>query len=197
MSEIKPDQFEMRRLEQLSNTIFGVAMTLLAYGLPNAAHFETAPTWGDLYHAYAGRLIGMIMSFIIAGVYWFSHQRRLARQPFGSRGEVMLNLLFLLSIILLPVTNGLYGTYGLTGAVAVLYGLHLIAIACLNSLLWRIATGVEPGLHPEFAASVFPLLVFVPGTIVAAFAPRYAIFFWLLGFGGLLVRRFFRGEIGT
>lgn len=195
MTESTPDQFEMRRLESLSNTIFGVAMTLLAYGLPNAAHFEAAPSWGDLYQAYGGKLSGMIMSFIIAGVYWFSHQRRLARQPQGSRGEVMLNLLFLLSIILLPVTNGLNGTYGITGVVAVLYGLHLIVIASLNALLWRIATG--PGLHPEFAASVFPLLVFVPGTIVAALAPRYAIFFWLLGFGGLLVRRFFRGETGT
>jgi uncharacterized membrane protein len=197
MTEIKPDQFEMRRLESLSNTIFGVAMTLLAYGLPNAAHFYAAPNWNDLYHAYAGRLTGMMMSFIIAGVYWFSHQRRLARQPLGGRGEVMLNLLFLLSIILLPVTNGLYGTYAITGAVSVLYGLHLIVIAGLNALLWRMATSSEPGLHPEFAASVFPLLVFVPGTIVAAFAPRYAIFFWLLGFGGLLVRRFFRGEVGT
>ena len=28
--------FEMRRLEALSNTIFGVAMTLLAYDLPKA-----------------------------------------------------------------------------------------------------------------------------------------------------------------
>src|ERR1700744_6067735 len=118
MTEITPDQFEMRRLEALSNTIFGVAMTLLAYGLPNAAQFEGAPGWGDLYHAYAAKLMGMIMSFIIAGVFWFSHQRRLARQPQGSRGEVMLNLLFLLSIILLPVTNGLYGSYGLTGSVA-------------------------------------------------------------------------------
>jgi uncharacterized membrane protein len=128
-------------------------------------------------------------------VYWFSHQRRLARQPFGGRGEVMVNLLFLLSIILLPVTNGLNGTYGITGVVAVLYGLHLILIASLNALLWRMATG--PGLHPELAASIFPLLVFVPGTIVAAFEPRYAIFFWMLGFGALLVRRFFRGEVGT
>jgi uncharacterized membrane protein len=195
MTETGPDQFEMRRLESLSNTIFGVAMTLLAYGLPNAGHFEAAPSWGDLYNAYAGKLTGMIMSFIIAGVYWFSHQRRLARQPFGGRGEVMVNLLFLLSIILLPVTNGLNGTYGITGVVAVLYGLHLILIASLNALLWRMATG--PGPHPELAASIFPLLVFVPGTIVAAFEPRYAIFFWMLGFGALLVRRFFRGEVGT
>ena len=56
--------FEMRRLEALSNTIFSVAMTLLAYDLPKASSFA----------------------------------------PEGSRGEVFLNLIFLLSIVVLPVT---------------------------------------------------------------------------------------------
>jgi uncharacterized membrane protein len=187
MTSVDPDHFEMRRLEQLSNTIFGVAMTLLAYGLPQVAHFENVPDWADLYHAFGGRLLGMAMSFIIAGVFWFSHQRRLARQPMGSRWAVMLNLLFLLSIILLPVTNGLYGSYGMSGAVAMLYGVHLTVIAGLNAILWRLVTG--PGLSPELAASIFPLLVFIPGTVVAALAPKYAMYFWLLAFGGLLVRR--------
>jgi hypothetical protein len=40
--------FEMRRLEMLSNTIFGVAMTLLAYDLPKAGTFKSAPNWIDL-----------------------------------------------------------------------------------------------------------------------------------------------------
>lgn len=195
MPQVESDLFEMRRLESLSNTIFGVAMTLLAYGLPQAAHFEHVPDWADLYQAYSGRLGGMMLSFIIAGLFWFSHQRRLARQPMGGRGVVMLNLLFLLSIILLPVTNGLYGSYGMSGAVAVLYGLHLTVIAGLNLLLWRLVTG--PGFHPELAASGFPLLMFVPGTIVAAFRPEYAIYFWLLAFGGLAVRRLLRPRDGA
>jgi uncharacterized membrane protein len=100
---------------------------------------------------------------------------------------MMLNLLFLLSIILLPVTNGLNGNFGMTQVVAVVYGIHLIVIAGLNAWLWRLVTG--PGLHVESIAAAFPLLVFVPGTIMAAIAPRYAIYFWVLGFGGLLVRR--------
>jgi uncharacterized membrane protein len=187
MPQIESDLFEMRRLESLSNTIFGVAMTLLAYGLPQAAHFEHVPDWADLYQAYAGRLGGMMLSFIIAGLFWFSHQRRLARQPIGGRGVVMLNLLFLLSIILLPVTNGLYGSYGMNGVVAVLYGLHLTAIASLNTILWRLVTG--PGFHPELAGAAFPLVMFVLGTIVAAIEPNYAAYFWVLAFGGLFMRR--------
>ena len=85
MTDRHPDLFEMRRLEQLSNTIFGVAMTLLAYDLPRNAQLNTAPGWADLYHLYAPRLIALVLSFVIAGIFWFSHHRRLARQPEASR----------------------------------------------------------------------------------------------------------------
>jgi uncharacterized membrane protein len=102
MDKPGPDHFEMRRLESLSNTIFGLAMTLLAYDLPRAAQFSAAPTWGELSHLYAARLIALTLSFLIAGLFWFSHHRRLMRQPYGSRPVVFINLFFLLSIVLLP-----------------------------------------------------------------------------------------------
>lgn len=187
MTELKPDQFEMRRLESLSNTIFGVAMTLLAYDLPRAAVFTSAPDWSDLARVYSGKLAGLALSFIIAGVFWISHHRRLARQPVGSRGAVILNLFFLLSIVLLPVTNGLYTNYGMSSAVAVLYGLHLTAIAGLNAWLWWTILG---GWRHEIMASVFPLAVFIPGTIVATFAPHVAPFVWFIAFGGVVIQRF-------
>src|SRR5438477_167703 len=173
MSEEHPDHFEMRRLESLSNTVFGVAMTLLAYDLPKVGVFEGMPDWNDLYRLYAGKLSGLILSFIIAGLFWISHQRRLARQPYGTRRVVIVNLLFLLSIIVLPVSNGLYSNYRLSSAVAVLYGLHLTLIAGLNALLWWFARG-DGEYPPELARAIFPVLVFAPGTLVALFAPQYA-----------------------
>ncbi|MFK4506630.1 DUF1211 domain-containing protein [Bradyrhizobium daqingense] len=188
MTELKPDLFEMRRLESLSNTIFGVAMTLLAYDLPKAAVFTTAPDWHDLARVYSGKLAGFALSFIIAGVFWISHHRRLARQPVGSRGMVVLNLFFLLSIVLLPVTNGLYTNFAMSSAVSVLYGLHLTAIAGLNAWLWWT---ILRGWGREIMASMFPLAVFIPGTIVAAFAPQIAPFVWFIAFGGLLIQRFY------
>jgi uncharacterized membrane protein len=186
-----PDHFEMRRMESLSNTIFGVAMTLLAYDLPKGGQFDRLPTWSDIHQLYAGRMTGFVLSFVIAGIFWFSHQRRLARQPYGTRNVVFLNLLFLLSIVLLPVTNGLDGSYGESTAVAVLYGLHLTAIAGLNSTLWLLIHREEEH-RPEVIGSFFPLFVFIPGTVVALFWPQLAKYIWLLGFGGLFVRRFYR-----
>lgn len=181
------EPFEMRRLESLSNTIFGVAMTLLAYDLPKTS-FATMPDWSDLYRIYAGRLVALVLSFIIAGVFWISHHRRLARQPEAGRGVVMLNLFFLLSIILLPVTNGLYANYLQSSAVAALYGIHLIVIAGLNAWLWGLVASARTD---EVIISVFPVLVFLPGTLVALIAPQYAPYVWFLAFGAQPVSRLF------
>jgi uncharacterized membrane protein len=191
MTGPSPDHFEMRRLESLSNTIFGVAMTLLAYDLPHASEFGHAPSWAELYHVYAARLIALMLSFIIAGVFWVSHHRRLARQPHAQRGVVFINLFFLLSIILLPVTTGLEGSYGQSRAVAVLYGLHLSAIAGLNAWLWWLATR-EQKTRPELTGSIVPLLLLLPGTAVGSVAPGYAQYIWLLAFVGLVAHRFVR-----
>jgi TMEM175 potassium channel family protein len=182
-----PELFEMRRLEMLSNTIFGVAMTLLAYDLPKTGTFDHLPGWTDLFNLYAGRLSALALSFIVAGLFWFSHHRRLTRQPVAGRGIVILNLIFLLSIILLPVTSGLYSNYRLSSAVAVLYGIHLTIIAGLNAWLWWLA---RKGGWQEVAGAIFPVLIFVPGTAIAAIVPQYVQYFWCLAFLGLVARRF-------
>jgi uncharacterized membrane protein len=180
--------FEMRRLEALSNTIFGVAMTLLAYDLPRMSGQLKSPSWTDLYHTYAQHIMALMLSFVIAGMFWLSHHRRLAFAPEGSRGAVFLNLLFLLSIIMLPATNGLYGSYRSSSVVAVVYGGHLTVIAALNALLWFIASrGRE---HWEILApATFPVVVFLLGTAVASVAPAVGPFLWFLAFAAPLVGR--------
>ena len=185
--------FDMRRLEMLSNTIFGVAMTLLAYDLPKASGFAKAPAWKDLLQAYAQPVIALMISFIVAGLFWFSHHRRLSVAPEGSRGVVFLNLVFLLSIIILPVTNGLYGAYRLDSVVGVVYGVHLVAIAVLNAWLWILA--LRGHSNPELlATSIFPVFVFLLGTAVAFVAPFVAQFIWCLAFGAPLAGWLARGR---
>lgn len=183
MSQV--DLFDMRRFEALSNTIFGVAMTLLAYDLPKARSFAKAPSWIDLLNTYVQPLIALMISFIVAGMFWFSHHRRLAIAPGASRGVVFLNLIFLLSIIILPVTNGLYGAYRFDSVVAVIYGAHLTLIATLNALLWLLA--LRGRGDPELLTTAFfPVFVLLVGTGVACVAAPVAQFTWFLAFGAPL-----------
>ena len=62
------------------------------------------------------------------------HQRRLAYQPHPTRSVLFLNPLFLLLVVLLPVTTGLYGTCGDTRDIVVLYSCHLTMLAGSNGI---------------------------------------------------------------
>ena len=92
----------------------------------------------------------------------------------------------------MPVTNGLYGNYTMSSAVAVLYGCHLTVIAILNALLWWL---IPRGRELDLIGAIVPIVTFIPGTIVAAFAPHFAPYFWFLGFSGLFARRFIRTRV--
>lgn len=173
--------FEMRRMEALSNTIFGVAMTLLAYQSPKE-HFAGAdPQWLELWRAYGAHLAALLLSFIVAGMFWYSHQRRLGYAPHATRTEVLINLLFLLSIILLPVTTGLYGSYLDGRNVTVLYGFNLTLIACLNAVLWAIAS-VPRRDWSVLLPQLFTVGVFAAALLAGLAEPHLARMIWPLAF---------------
>jgi uncharacterized membrane protein len=178
--------FEMRRLETLSNTIFGVAMTLLAYDLPKGQISLAAPDWVAIWQAYASHLIALLLGFIVAGIFWLSHQRRLAYAPHAGRPVVMVNLVFLLSIILLPATTGLYGTYWDVRDIVILYGAHLMLISALNGALWVFAV-VPRGDWRMLAGPAFSTSVFVIGLIVGSIAPAAPRFVWPFAFVGIFL----------
>ena len=114
-------------------------------------------------------------------MFWFSHHRRLAVAPEASRGVVFLNLFFLLSIIILPVTNGLYGSYRLDSVVAIVYALHLVVIATLNAVLSILALRDRPDSQ-LLVTALFPVIVFLCGTAMAFVDPFLAQFTWSLAF---------------
>jgi uncharacterized membrane protein len=178
------DLFEMRRLEALSNTIFGVAMTLLAYNFPKGPLLNGAPVWSNIWATYQSQIIALLISFMVAGMFWISHQRRLAYQPHATRSVLYLNLIFLLAIILLPVTTGLYGTYGNTRDIVVLYSCHLTVLAGLSTIMWLVA-GLPRGQASVAAAIGFAFCIFVLATSFALVAPQTYIaqLLWCCAFG--------------
>ena len=169
------DLFEMRRLEALSNTIFGVAMVLLAYRFPTA-QFPSAPVWSTIWAAYHPQIIALVLSFVVAGMFWLGHQRRLAYAPLANRWVIYCNLLFLLSVVALPITTGLYATYMFDARdVVVLYCGHLAVMSCLNMILWLLAS-LPRGEPDRVAAATFATIIFIAATLVASISwQTYAV----------------------
>lgn len=183
-------RFEMRRFEMLSNTIFGVAMTLLAYELPKTQLSGAAPDWAAIWTTYESPLLALLLSFIIAGLFWYSHQRRLAYAPEASRSAVIGNLLFLLSIIVLPASTGLYGRYPRAVDIIALYGFHLAIISALNLILWMIAALPRQDWH-ALGAPAFAALVFLAAAAWSLVDPVSAQYLWCLSFAAPAVGAWF------
>lgn len=160
--------FEMRRLEALSNTIFGVAMVLLAYRFPTVQFPDGAPNWPTIWAAYHTQITALVLSFVVAGMFWLTHQRRLAYAPLVSRGVIYCNLLFLLSVIALPITTGLYATYMYEARdVAILYCGHLAVISGLNAMLWIFAS-LPRGQPERTIGSIFATVIFIVAIFVTS-----------------------------
>jgi uncharacterized membrane protein len=182
------EHIETQRLGTLSNTIFGVAMTLLAYRIPTAQFLNGPPVWSTIWAAYHSQIAALLLSFVVAGMFWFGHQRRLTYEPLATRSVVYLNLLFLLSIIALPITTGLYGTYGDARDVIVLYSGHLAVISALNATLWLLAC-VPRGQPDRAIGSIFVTGIFIAATLVAMVASQTYIvpFVWCSAFAAPVI----------
>ena len=130
------DTSALRRLDVLSDTVFGVAMTFMAYRLPVPDRSGSAPDWPTLAAATGPHLVALLLSFSVSAVFWLSHHRRRALSSPPRAAVLVLDLAFLLLIVLLPVTSDVFGTYGTGGVAVTLYACHLPAISLLNLSLW-------------------------------------------------------------
>jgi uncharacterized membrane protein len=174
--------FEMRRFEALSNTIFGVAMTLLAYDIPRRQLNTDNPDWQAIWTTYESPLLALLLGFIIAGLFWYSHQRRLVYAQEGTRLSVVGNLLFLLSIVALPLSTGLYGRYPNARDIVALFAVHLAIISLLNLMLWMMAA-LPRRDWDALGAPVFSAVVFLVGTVAAFVEPSLVKYVWPVAFG--------------
>jgi uncharacterized membrane protein len=164
------------RLASLSDSIFGVAMTLLATTLlPYAETLKGSAL--DMLHGMKGALTTVAFSFAISGTYWVVQQRRLAMTDSVTARQTLLHFVFLFLIVLLPISTGLPGGNGAVQAVVMIFGGHLTLIALVNLLLW-IDVHRSVVAHTEVLRSSAALALFVAALAVGAVRPYFAQFFW-------------------
>jgi uncharacterized membrane protein len=111
-------------------------MTMLAYNIPAAGRLGAAPRWSEIL-ATSGRAISALcLSFFVAALFWFSHHRRLVVGDHETRAALLINIVFLFTIVCLPATTALYGSKGNVGDVVAIYNGHLALISLFNAALW-------------------------------------------------------------
>jgi uncharacterized membrane protein len=86
-------------------------------------------------------LVAFGISFIVGGMYWVGHRDVFVLFRRADRGLVLLNLLYLLPLCLLPFGASLLGRYDLDVVALRMYGLVLVAIGVMRTVVWSNVAG--------------------------------------------------------
>jgi uncharacterized membrane protein len=167
------------RLASLSDTMFGVAMTLVATTLLPSVEAHKGSIF-DMLRDMNAEFLSVVLSFAISARYWVSQQQRLAMTASVTPRQTWLHLIFLFLIVLVPISTSLGGLAG-SGAIrdsVMIYGAHLTLIALVNLLLWiEVRRGAVA--HLQIVRSSLALALFVVALAVGAMRPDLALYLWI------------------
>lgn len=145
------------RLMAISDGVFSIVITLMVFSIkiPEVSLAQAATELPQALIKMWPDFASVFLSFIILGIYWVGHNNVFLHVLRHDRLMLWLNILFLLSIALIPFPTTLLIRYGDVQVSSILYALNLIVGGVLLDLIWVYATYN----HPLMCDSVQPELV--------------------------------------
>jgi uncharacterized membrane protein len=125
------------RLLALSDGVIAVAITLLVLDirLPEGFGEFSDAELGAALVALWPRMLAYLLSFLVIGSFWFSHRAKFDHIAKTDGGLMRINMLFLLTICLVPFTTNLIAENGGTLATAV-YAATMVVSGLSLTWLW-------------------------------------------------------------
>lgn len=129
------------RIEALADGVFAIAMTLLVLDLkvPNISHANPDQLLPALLAQWP-KYISYAISFFMLGIYWIGHHNQFHVIRRSDRGFLWINILYLMTISLLPFSTALLGEYPGTRIALIIYGGNLAVISLVLYWHWFYAT---------------------------------------------------------
>lgn len=98
----------VERLANLSDSIFGVAMTLLILEIRMPTEYiKTERELWEAIFALSPRLLVYFMSFLTLGIFWNAQQVQLSRLARGDRNLTWIHIAFLATVAVTPLSAAL------------------------------------------------------------------------------------------
>ena len=169
---------DVTRALNLSDGLFAIVLTLLVLDLrlPESARVDVLAALGDLWP----RVLSYLITFLVAGQYWAAHHWDFEHIVRYDRRLLWLNLMFLLSVSLLPFSTSLLGEVASGGWNV--YAVNMLLVGLTLTAVWGYAVSrdlADPMLTPVFRRYVMlrhlvTPSVFLVSMAVAALAPAVA-----------------------
>ena len=162
--------YNLERLIMLSDGVFAIAMTLLAFEVKPPEHWDG--TAAGLLHGSGQLLIAYMISFLSIAGYWIMHRRNFSRFRRADTGLTLTNFLILGLVTLVPIGTRLITDHPPFGEATMIYVGLVASIGAANALQWGYAAFIgrgiiDPSIPVPARIVALLMLLFVPGTMTA------------------------------
>jgi TMEM175 potassium channel family protein len=177
-ANIFDDKTGLDRIIFFSDAVMAIAITLLVFDL-------------NVPVIVLPRIISLILSFAVIGIYWESHHRIFRNIRRYDRGLIWLNLMYLFFVVLLPFTTRLIGADPLTRFVVILYAFNVVFLGAASLLILRhaylgnrlIDAEIIPAeIRQRIRFATITPIIFLLSIAVSFICPIAAYGFWFLAF---------------
>lgn len=162
------------RLEALSDGVFAIAMTLLVLELkvPEMSHHHSNAEMLDQLLALVPAFLSYVLTFLIAGGFWFLHHVTFHFIRHTDRLLCWINLLFLMFVSLLPFSAGLLGHLLVHPVSQLFYFGNQFLIAILLNAHWHYAIH-QTDMGPDVDSGEMRRVTFRVASTAVAFASAF------------------------
>ncbi len=141
--------FGSERAKAFIDAVVAIAMTLLILPLMEsvsdaATKEQTAAVW---LGGHWQQLLSFGLSFALIAMFWIAHHRLFAGVEHVTVGLLWLTMLWLISIVWLPVATALSGQMDPTDPLVKIIYIGTLIVTCLVSLMLRLFIRTHPQLH--------------------------------------------------
>jgi len=140
--------FATRRIENLTDGVFAIAMTVLVLDLkiPYGAVITSQQDMLNYFSQNAALFRNFIISFLLLATFWAIHMRQFEQVDRIDRHGTMVNSLRLLLVVLIPFTTSVAGNYPDIMIARELMALNFFLLSLATTWQWYYVSK-----HPEFS----------------------------------------------
>lgn len=185
---------EKTRLEALTDGMFAIAITLLVVEI-RVPELHGYVSNDDLWNALVALkplFLSYLLSFFVLFTYWTGHRFVVSLFAKGSsRKLILLNIPFLLTVVLVPFTSHLLGTFPYLQLSVILYSLHVMTISCcliglFNYVKYTDKIENQP-IDPQEMRYVYlriglPLIFGIIAILISIYSPIFSIYVLVVAF---------------
>ena len=181
----------VRRLENLADGVFSIAMTLLVLDLrvpqlpPNVSDNQLFAGVATLLPNF----LSFILSFVLLGIYWIGHHIQFAFIRRTDRNHQWINMLFFFLMVLVPFSAAMLGRFGTHRLAVIWYGGNIAAAAIVLQFHWWYATHhrrlVDPRVTDDIVKRLserlyFSIIIYPVAMVIALFSTTTSLILYIL-----------------